>query len=64
MIIIRRAAFAAVLCLLAAARSVPAQQPTDRAPPGLGATRPALETELLRLEQITAAEDSSTDVRE
>jgi len=63
MTIIRRAACAAALCLLAA-RAVPAQQPTDRERPGLGATRPALETELLRLEQVAAAGDSSTAVRD
>src|SRR5712691_2693555 len=64
MIIIRRAAVAAALCLFAATRSAPAQQPTDRETPGLGATRPALEAELLRLAQVTAAGDSSPAVRE
>ena len=64
MTIIRRAAVAAALCLLAAARSGPAQQPTDRETPGLGATRPALEMQLQRLEQVVAAGDSSTAVRD
>ena len=63
MTIIRRAAYAAALCLLAA-RSGRAQEPTDREMPGLGASRPALETQLRRLEQVAETGDSSTAVRD
>ena len=63
MTIIRRAAYAAALCLLAA-RSGRAQEPTDRETPGLGATRLALETRLQRVERVAHTADSSTDVRD
>src|SRR5437763_1471955 len=58
MTIIRRAAYAAALYLLAA-RSGPAQEPTDRETPGLGATRLALETRLQRGERGAHTAESS-----
>jgi len=63
MTIIRRAACAAVLCLLAA-RSGAAQQPIDQETPGLGASRLALEAQLRRVEQVAKTGDSSTAVRD